>query len=112
MNCVIEMPVILDDFELKRCLDGVHSDRTEIADTASWSSMPLPQKFPERGSKGSKCTSRSLAASYMAKSRRAMGIMVNIEESARWTCSHEDIRNSASTTAILMSKHDHRLKIN
>jgi hypothetical protein len=113
MFSVSEMPIVLDSFELERCLDGAdgaNSDKTEIAHTESWSPLPLPQKFPARSSKAqdsvSKSTSRRLATGCMAKSRRAIGIMINLEEAARWSCSDEDIRYSASTTAGLIIMHD------
>ena len=106
MKPASQMPVIMDDFELERCVDDAHTDRIETADTESWSSLPLPQKFPPRSSKAqdavSKCTSRRLAANYMANSRSVMGTMVVIEEAARWSCSEADIRNSARSAAGLM----------
>jgi hypothetical protein len=107
MNSIL--PVILDSFELERCFDGAHSDEIEIPDIRCWSPLPLPQKFPPRGTKDqesvSKHTSRRLAANYMANSRRAMGTMIDLEESARWSCSDDDVRKSAFTAADLMIVH-------
>ena len=109
MTSVLEMPVVLDGFELERCFDDAHSDIIQIDDTVSWPPLPLPQKFPVHGSKAqdlvSKATNRRLA-SVIAKSRRAMGTVILLEEAARWSCSDEDVRNSACTVASLIIAHD------
>ncbi len=106
-----DLPVIMDDFELERCFDDAHTDRIETADIESWSSLPLPEKFPPRSSSKaqdavSKFTSRKLAAKYMANSRRVMGTMLVLEEAARWSCSEVEIRKSACCAAGLMLMHD------
>jgi hypothetical protein len=110
MFSVTEMPITLDDFELERCIDETHSEISESAETKAWIPFPLPQKFPTRSRKAqhevTQCTNRRLAAKYMANSRRAIGTMIDLEESARWSCSDEDIRNSAGAAAVLMIMYD------
>jgi hypothetical protein len=106
---ISDMPMIKDIFDLDRCLDEVHSDSTVIE---SWSCLPEPQKFPTPSSKDqvavSHCTSTKLELNYKATSHKALGIMIAREEAANWSCSDEEIRNSACTAADLMMVHDLR----
>jgi hypothetical protein len=105
-----EMPVIVDDFDLDRCfMDEAHSTRIDNCEAESWSSLPeilpQPQKFPAQRKQSHAildCTSRKIVANNKAASRRAVGVMINLEEAALWSCSDEDIRSSACHTADLM----------
>lgn len=103
-----DMPTIVDDFDLDRCSDDAHGAGIEIHQTkpcSSVSSLPQPQKFPTSRNKShviSDCASRRLIVSHTAVSRRAAGVMINLEEAARWSCCDEDIRNSASHVADLI----------
>jgi hypothetical protein len=98
-----DMPLIEDVFVLDCCLDETHSDSVVVE---SWSSLPQPQKFPARNFKTqdavSHCTSNKRAANYKATSRKALGIMISRDEAANWSCSDQDIRNSACIAANLM----------
>ncbi len=107
MLSVEEMPIVFDGFELDRCFDDAHSDRSEIDNTEAWPPLPLPQKFPARRNHAAelKCAGRRLISSYMAKSRMTMGTVIDLEESARWSCRDEDVRTSACSAAVLILMH-------
>ena len=98
--------IILEEFELDRCVDESNSEARLIADTESWSSLPPPQKFSARAKKAqdaaSKNASRKLNAHFRAISCRAVGIMIAREEAAHWTCSEEEMQNSVCTVADLI----------
>jgi hypothetical protein len=98
--------IILDDFQLDRCFDESNSETHQIADIESWSSPPLPQKFPARTSKGrdtvSKSSSRKLTAHYKKQSCRAIGAMISREEAAHWSSSEEEVQRAVCTVADLL----------